>query len=237
MRTIAATIVHISRNLNDQDATIGVNQQAFVRWPASDLLQYLNNGLKRIAAMAPYVNIVGGTINIGYGTRFQLPNNMLELIDVHYASVSINNVNYFDRMLLSRVNSNILGTYDKTSCLSNRVHYRPYNWAYDPVDQKAFFIHPPVPVGVSIILTVTYRRETPEFNDPNSNDMLPFSDRYDTALHEWMYYEAYSVDQESASSMANAKLHLEQFNIIMSGIVARDKALHDGTLLQEGRIK
>lgn len=237
MRTIAGTILHISRNLNDQDATITTNPQSFVRWPAIDLLQYLNNALKRIAGLAPYVNIVGGTHSVQYGTRFELPAAMLELIDIHYASVNINNINYIDRVLLSRTDSNVLGIFDRKTSLSTPLHYRPYNWAYDPTDLRYFFIHPTVPLGVTLNLTLTYRRETPEFADPNSTQILPFSDRFDNAIHEWMYYEAYSVDQESASSQANAKLHAEQFNVIMGAIVARDKQLHEGTILSPGRIK
>lgn len=222
--TVAGTILEVSRQLNDQDASTALTK--FVRWPKIDLLEYLNDGLIQIAGLRPDELITSGLLPTTPGFRQSLPSGIKELVSVDYALVG----GCAGTVPLDRVDFRLVKTFHRDSCISSPL-YRPYNWAYEATNPLTFYIYPGVPGGVNVLLQSTYRTEVPQFSDPDSTATLPFDNKYHGALVAWMQARAYEVDQESESS---AKISAEQklmFYTTMDRFTARDTELHAGTFL------
>ena len=226
--TVAGIITEVSRQLNDQDTSIP--NGLFVRWPAIDLLEYLNDGLIRVAVLKPDVTIGPTNMPVVPGVIQTLPADAKELISVDYALVN----GCVDQVPLTRVDLGFAKSFYRNSCLA-QPRYRPYNWAYEADNPSTYYLYPSVPGGVALTLLGTCRKDIPQFYSPNDTSPLPYHNKYHNAIVSWMQARAYEVDQESESSLKLSAQHRADFERIMQGIINTDQALHAGKLLPPGR--
>ena len=116
--TIVGVITEVSRQLNDQDTSIP--NGLFVRWPAIDLLEYLNDALIRVAVLKPDVTIGPTNMPVVPGIIQTLPADARELISIDYALVG----GCVDQVPLTRVDLGFAKSFYRSTCLAQPRYRR-----------------------------------------------------------------------------------------------------------------
>lgn len=231
MPTIGETILHVSRQLNDQDPSIPGGLGAFVRWTQADLLAYYNDAIARICALHPHLVTKTAVwfAQIGLTTQVLPINNIKEIINITgYYPTGGNHI-----IPLTRVDTQQIMSFYKNPITSIRAIPRMYNWAYDARDPRTYYLHPAPQLGYQIVGVI--REDAPQ--ETNTSLSVPFTPKYYGPILSWMQARAYEVDQESETSKKLMDFHTQQFYTAMNAILKADKQYHNEELLPRGDIK
>lgn len=128
-----------------RDAATALHDTGGVRWPAAELVGYLNEGQLALAARRPDAVAVTHAFDLVAGARQVLGDNTLLLLDVHR--------NTQGRMrAVTRVEQNVLDATDPiwaSGAESGEVRH----YMYDPREPRTFLVYPPARAGTQVQLT------------------------------------------------------------------------------------
>lgn len=176
-----------------------LNDPEEIRWPNGDLLSYLNDALLALGIYRPDAVSTTAALVLAAGTRQALPSGALRLLKI------IRNMGV-DGLTPGRVIT--IGDMASLDALSPTWHAEAgtgtvYEYFYDPLTPKSFFVYPGVPVSPVVYVEATYQRVLTQIADPEST--LPVDDIYAPALREWMLYRAWGGDDETSPNYATAR--------------------------------
>ena len=162
-----------------------LNDEAFVRWEESELLEWLNDG-QRVIARGPAtdVYILRDTITASPGTRQSLPENGLRLIDVIRNTSDGSAILQSDYALV-----NVLASTWRSAATAPAQ-----NWFYDERNPKEFEVYPPQSGAETI--EIVFNAEPP---DASVGGNIAIDDTYADALIDYVMYRALSKDNEEVS--------------------------------------
>lgn len=220
MATVKHIITHVSRQLNDQRK----NKQ-FTRWTQADLLEYLNQALKEIAAYRPeafaktlaLALVPGKTQTVPEGTTLR-----------GFAADTNGNTAYSTDDTLLKAFGAYAACPPKTVMKDGKVVYNVKTFSVDSIDPKTFYVSPPVPSGVAITVQAQVDGDAPEFSLADWNKEVAIQDKFYNSILVYMTAMAYKLDSESVVSVQEAQRLLQLFYQVMGVKYKIDSARNSG---------
>jgi hypothetical protein len=180
-----------------------------VRWTRSELLGWLNDGLRQIVLIQPNASNVVTAIKMVAGTRQTLPSDGWLLMSVN-RNMGTNGttpgraVRMISRELLDGFNPD-WHTDTKTVAAKN--------YLYDIQDQTAFWVYPPN-TGTGYV-EINYSKQPTDLTA--ETQVIPIFDVYQQALLDYVLYRACSKDAEYAPGLQLGQGYLSTFVAAVQG--------------------
>jgi len=185
-----------------------------IRWPANELVRYLNDGQRELALLRPDALSANATVSLVAGAKQALPSNGSKLIDVirntggNKRAVRMTTRNILD--------SQIPSWYNLTG-VTEVLHYM-----YDVRDPKVFYVYPPAAAsGASVDLV--YSSYPTDITEPADGALytavtgnISVPDIYGNTLVDYVLYRAYTKDAEFAGNAQRATAHYGAFSAALT---------------------
>lgn len=187
------------------------------RWSTAELLKYLSDGQRTIAAAFPDQVTKVSNILLVEGTRQSLPSDGESLVTV-YRNMGVAGttpgraVRLIKREILDDQNPNWHADAKVTAV---------YNYIYDPNDPTAFFVYPPSN-GLGYV-QINYSYNPAELTADTDN--ITVGDIYLTPLVDYVLYRAHQKDSDEAAGQEKANTHLQAFMMFLAARDSSDKEL------------
>lgn len=178
-----------------------------VRWPADELVRWMNDGKREIAMHQPDASSEVTDHTCSEGARQTIPATGIKPLDVlHNSTGRKRAIRGADR---DEIDAQVPGWYGLTPA-DEAVHWWP-----DPDRPTEFYLYPPVRAGVQVRLV--YSRYPTDITEPAASaayssvaGTLDIRDVYANALVDYVIYRAFSKETEYADKQA-AALHYGAF--------------------------
>ncbi len=202
-------VVDIIRNVEH------VLQDTSIRWPRTELQNWINEAYLAIILLRPDANAKTGTFTCAAGSRQQLTAQFasgLKLLDItrNLAATS-------DKRAVRLVARSVLDdqrpTWHAEAGTVNIQHFM-----YDPRQPKEFFVYPPATTAAELEViyadaVVSHTLSESALDPTGSNtDVILLDDIYQSSITDWVLYRAYSKDAEYGSNEARAVASYNAFN-------------------------
>lgn len=204
-----------------------------VRWPAKELLYWLNDAYRAIVMLRPDANMQAGTFVCAAGTRQELDKSVggfptalrLRAVVRNMASGSTKQaIRLVQRAVLDDQRP---GWHNETGSI-NIQHY-----VYDPLNPKEFYVYPPATTAAE--LEVVYSSVptqhlvgdsgiTDEASIKTSTVVIRLDDIYVNPILDYILYRAYAKDAEYAANAQRAAAHFEAFSASLGASTQADAA-------------
>ncbi len=184
-----------------------------IRWPVNELVRYLNDGQREIAAHRPDSMVTNATVALAEGTKQALPAGGTKLIDV---------VRNTDGRAIRMCNREILDAqapgWHTVSGVPTILHFM-----YDPRDPSVFYVYPPASDPSDTIIggasvDLIYSKLPTDIVEPADGvtytsvaGNISVPDIYANPLVDYILYRAYSKDAEYAANAQRAVAHYAAF--------------------------
>ena len=185
-----------------------------VRWPANELVRYLNDGQREVLIARPDAINKTAVVTLTVGTRQNL--DVMGLTPAPTKLIEISRNMAGQKKAVRLVPRQILdaqtpGWHSITPTV-DILHY-----TFDPRDPKTFYVYPPASASAQLELMysgvpvdVVEPASGAIFSDVLGNLGLP--DIYGNAILDYILYRAYSKDSEFAGNSARAASHYAAFS-------------------------
>ncbi len=178
-----------------------------VRWPADELVGYLNEGQRQLATARPSETATVQDFILGEGIRQLLPDDAFLLLDAHHNG-------HQRKRALTKVERHTLEAVDR-DWASMQPTDATAHYMYSELDPRAFLVYPPALAGTPLRATfATYPSNVPAPAGPTFADVTGATGleaRWDAALLDYVLYRAWSKDAEYAANEQRANAHLGMF--------------------------
>lgn len=187
-----------------------LNDEAHVRWPLGELLDWLNDGQRSLAKLVPDASVRAHVQVLVGGTRQELPDDGIRLVDVPR--------NMLDETTPGRAvrsaDRGALDAYDPDWHQATEAATVRF-YTFDERDPKHFFVYPPQPDPGMGSVELVYAAVPA---DIALDQMLEVDGIYAGALVDYVLYRAISKDSEDSSSDAQrASRHYAAFERAVTG--------------------
>jgi hypothetical protein len=180
-----------------------------IRWTRSELLSWLNDGMRQIVLIQPSASSTTVSKQLVAGTRQTLPTGGWLLLQM-YRNMGTNGttpgraIRIVSRELLDNFNPNW-----HTATAAAEVR----NYIYDIQDQTVFYVYPPN-TGTQYV-ELNYSAQPVDLT--SETDVIPIFDIFQSALVDYILYRACSKDAEYAPGLALAQGYLATFVASVGG--------------------
>lgn len=190
-------------------AQIVLVDETAVRWPETELLGWLNEGVQVISTLRPDSTNVVGNITLVAGTKQALPTGATALLDIP------RNV---DGRAVRQTRMALLDAQRPTWHTDTAGATR--NYAYDPRTPRVFYVYPPAEAGAQV--EAKYQVATTAVA---AGTNVPLGDEFVPALLDYVLYRAFSKDAEYSGTGARAAAHRQAFDAAIGTKTAVDAAV------------
>ena len=190
-------------------ACVTLLDEASVRWPVNDLIDYFNDGQDEVVLILPEAGTTTGQLTLVAGTYQELEG--LKLISIQ-RNTGGPAVRLTDREVMD---ANQPSWYTDPE----EMHANSYMW--DARAPRDFYVYPPVRAGVQVEATwVKYpaKIQYPAAADATIDDVLgdmDLPDIYKTALMAYIIFRAYSKDTENETNLQRAAMWENRFRTLL----------------------
>ena len=192
-----------------------VLQDSNIRWPRTELQNWINESYLAITLLRPDANSKTGTFTCAAGTRQVLTADFpsaLRLLDVtrNLAATSTKRV-------IRLVSRSVLDD-QRPSWHAETGSVNIQHFTYDPRQPKEFFVYPPATTLTQLEVVYadapTSHTLTELQLDPESGntEVIKLDDIYMSPMIDWVLYRAYSKDAEYGANEARASAAYSAFN-------------------------
>lgn len=181
-----------------------------VRWPDSELLDWLNDGQREIVLYKPNAFIKNLAVRMAVGTKQSLPADGVQLIDV-VRNMGTNGTTpgRAVRITMREVLDSQLPDWHSETPSSVVKHY-----VYSLLDLKNFYVYPPQPAAGQGYLEIVYGASP---TDTTLAGTITLDDIYQNVLVDYILYRAYSKDTEYAADQNRAATHQNAYIAALTG--------------------
>ena len=188
------------------DAHVVLQDLTGTRWPASELVRYLNDAQRAVVAKRPEVKATLEAYTCVAGEVQSLPSTAQSLIDVH--SNALNRpVTKVDRLVLEATDRNWMA-----ATPGNPVHFM-----HTLTDPRKFYVYPPAKAETT--LNCVFSNYPTDVGAPTAPGKLASTvtgnadlpDEYEAALLHFVLFRAYSKDAEFGGNAQLAGQHYQLF--------------------------
>jgi hypothetical protein len=180
-----------------------------VRWPAFELVGYLNIGQREIIRLRPDQKCTTAPITLVAGFRQQIPSNGMAMIDVP------NNTSGRKRRITKTevVQLDAVAPDWRSRPGANEIAH----FMHDLREPRIFNVYPPAAAGVQVDATYSvYPVDVPRPVDgylaSSVSGNIDLPDHWESALLDYVLFRAYSKDAEFGGNAQMAASYLGMFN-------------------------
>ena len=192
-----------------QRVVVTLQDTTSVRWPANELVRYLNDGQREVAMLRPDATVTNATKVLSPGAKQALPSNGAKLLDV------VRNTGGNQRavrMTSRTVLDSQIPSWQNQTGATEILHY-----TYDPRDPKVFYVYPPA-AAANASVEIVYSAYPTNITEPADGALytaisgdISLPDIYANPLADYVLYRAYTKDTEFASNVQRAQAHYGAF--------------------------
>ncbi len=215
MTTVASAIIANASTLL-QDTTN-------VRWPTLELLAWLNEGQREIAAVKPNASITHGNIALIGGTKQTLPTGAISLIEIirNRGSSGVSEGNAVRLITREILDAQIPDWHSVTATLVVK-HYM-----YSPLSPRTFYVYPPM--SSTAYVEGIYVSAPTDAATVAAN--IGVDDIYAPALLNYVMYRAHSKEAEYTANAALATAYYQTFQAQLGMKVTAESATNPNSML------
>lgn len=219
MQTVEEIVTHVSGQLSDQR-----RGQEFSRWPKDVLLEYLNLGLKEIAAYRPdaFSNVIKYTLAIGSRQSIETQGT------IENVTIGGRTLTKTDIGLLRSFSAYAAPCPPSIAKLGGAPRFVIRSIAIDATDRGVFYVSPAVPAGVKLEAEVSVVGDPLEYTKQEWYDIVGIHAKYLNNLVDYMMARAYKRDSESLASEAKSQRLFQLFYQSMGQKYKIDSAFNSG---------
>jgi len=204
MTISAQSIIHRATDL--------LQDQTSVRWPANELVRWLNDAQRAIVKVRPDAMNTTATMTLAAGSRQDLDNANLtpppaKLIEITRNMAATSNKGAVRLVPRQILDAQTPGWHNLSGSV-NILHYM-----FDPRDPKTFYVYPPATTAAQ--LEVMYSAYPSDITEPAEGSLytavtgnLSLPDIYSDDVLNLILYRAYSKDSEYAGNSERAAGYL-----------------------------
>lgn len=185
-----------AQNIMDRASMI-IQDLTNVRWPASELLGWFNDGRRELAIARPDVYSVASTLTLVAGAKQTLPSGSLRLLDVP-RNVGGPAITVTQRGFLDQQNP----AWTQQAGSATVKHFM-----LDERYPGQFWVYPPATTSAQVELI--YQQTPADYSA--SATLSSYEELYGGALVDYVCYRAFSKDSEYAGNSTRAAAHYSQF--------------------------
>lgn len=179
-----------------------------VRWPADELVRYLNDGQREIVRLRPDQKAASVTMSLVEGYRQTISPDHAALVDVSAnASGKRKRITKVDLALLDSVEP----AWRSKPAASEIVHF-----CHDLREPRVFYVYPPAKAGSTVEVVVSlYPADVPVPSGASYGAVtgnIDLTDQWADALLNFILFKAYSKDAEFGGNAQMAASYLGLFN-------------------------
>lgn len=206
-----------------QDAQEQLQDVVGTRWPATELVRYLNAGQREAAILRPDMFTATAALALVAGPRQSVPAACYKLIEIPRNTAGIP-VRQVERNQIDNVEP---GWYTKTGSLTVK------NFMHDPREPNTFWVYPPALLGAS--LDITYSTLPADVAAPSGAAFgtvagnINCPDWMASALMHFCLFRAHSKDAEAGGGAELAAAHYENFKQLLGIDAATTSAVKPTT--------
>ena len=186
-----------AQNIMDRASMI-IQDLTNVRWPLTELTNWLNDGRRELAVMRPDIYATATTLTLAAGSKQSLPSGSLRLLDVP-RNVGGPAVTITQRGFLDQQNP----SWTTGAGTSTIKHFM-----LDERYPTQFWVYPPATASAQV--EVIYEQAPTDYIA--SSTLTSFEELYGGALVDYVCYRAFSKDSEYAGNAERAIAHYNQFS-------------------------
>jgi hypothetical protein len=192
-----------------------VLQDTNIRWPRTELQNWMNESYLAITLARPDANAKTGSFTCATGTRQVLTAEFpsgLRLLDVTRNLASDSGYKVIRLVARSVLDDQRPAWHAETGTTAIQ-HY-----TFDPRQPKEFFVYPPATTSAEVEVVYTdspgAHVQTESQLDPTGNDAttILLDDIYMSPMIDWILYRAYSKDAEYGANEQRAQAAYNAFN-------------------------
>jgi hypothetical protein len=191
-----------------------------VRWERADLLDWLNEGQRKIVVLKPEVNPVVSSVQLVSGTKQSIPADGIALLkvvrnlkgdDLPGKTVSIIDVQSIDALI--------------PDWHSKPANAEVQHYIYDASTPKVFYVYPPQPETETGRVEVVYSLLPAPVSD-ESEAVISLPDEYDGVILDYVLYRAYSSESDTPAGFSKAQAY---YNVVLQslGLISQVEALNN----------
>ena len=198
-----------------KEAQTVLQDLAGVRWPASDLVVYLNDAQRDLIVVRPDANAITASVTTVEGARQQLPATAASLIDVIRNTAGTKRaMRKVEMSVLDAVSPN----WQSATGVTEFVHF-----IYDAREPNIFYVYPPSAIAGGSVEMVYSGYPAPiaapsgdgkAYSTVTGNILV--NDQWSTALLNYMLARAYSKDVEYGGNLELAAAYMQAFTATIS---------------------
>lgn len=173
------------------------------RWPDARKLEYLNEGLKALVAIAPDAYTLTVVHPLVPGAYQTIPSDGVRLIDVQQ-NMGLGGAT--PGRVVREVGRTALDAIDP-DWPNARANVTTKHYCFDPRTPKIFTVYPPQPLAPASV-RLSYSAVPPQVSLASS---IPVDAIYEPALLDYVLYRCYSQDAEHVGPTGRATLHFQAF--------------------------
>ena len=179
-------------------ASIVLQDVARTRWELSELIGWLNEGIKACCSVNPTAWSYPENLSLVAGIRQDMPDNAVLLLDMHRNIASGFAIRFCDRAIMD----SMLPGWPNEKATKDVEHFM-----YDPKAPNIFHVYPPNDGSGEV--EITFAGIPPDLGDVS--DELPLRAHFNPPLLDYILYRAYGKDSEYAANSAKADSHYAHF--------------------------
>jgi hypothetical protein len=195
---------------------------AGTRWTNEELIGWLNEAYQAIVQIKPDASTINAPLELTEGTRQQIPDDGLRLIDVVR-----NTANSSQQLGILVASRQSLDT-TRRSWHADPKSVDIEQYIFDDQDPKHFYVYPPAASGAEVELIYS---AVPEPHDVAqglqglSGERIKLNDSYGPVITDYILFRAYSKDAEHAKNMNRAQLHMQSYMKALGQKVEVDRSI------------
>jgi len=200
-----------------------------IRWPQTELLDWLNDGQREIVLYKPNTSVKNTTVTLAAGTKQILPTDGIALIDVvrNMGTSPGTTPGNAIRMVSREILDSQITNWHATTPSATVKHFM-----FSALDPKSYYVYPPQPNSSFGYVEIIYSASPTDcVNTSPGTDKIQIDDVYATALVNYILYRAYSKDAEYAANAQAALAYYQQFQGILQGKVTGEAVLNPNQAL------
>lgn len=186
-----------AQNILDRSSMI-IQDLTNVRWPASELLNWLNDARRELAVLRPDIYSVSATQSLATGAKQSLPTGGLRLMDVPRntsgAAITVTHRGFLDQQN---------PTWHTSITPSTTIKH----FMTDERDPSTYWVYPPAASGASV--EIIYQAAPTDY--AAGATLSSYEELYGGAFVDYVCYRAFSKDSEYAGNAQRALAHYQQY--------------------------
>jgi hypothetical protein len=202
MTVLASAIITKVRNLL-------VDTGTSPRWTDAELLNHISDAQRTIAALQGDEVAKVAVVQLAAGTRQSLPADGVSLLNILR---NMGTTGATPGRAVRLIRRDIIDDQNPNWHADAKTNYT-YNYIYDPLDSKAFFVYPPA-IGNHYI-EINYTYVPAEVTSTSTALVVP--DVYQTAVMDYVMFRCHQKDADSSGGHATAQMFLQIFQVFLQG--------------------